>query len=174
VAFALTRLIGVLNPGTLPRSENVGVDGTMLLFALALAVLVGLTMGVIVAFQSSRSNLRPGLADGVTHSGLRSARRLRDTVVVAEIALAVMLLASWGLVGRSLVGLLRVDLGFEPTGLVTGSLTPPASRYPTTAARAGFFEQVASRLRRSPWIDRVTVTTRLPLTGSTSRVRRRS
>lgn len=170
VAFGLTKLVGVLNPGTLPRAENVGVDAPMAVFALALAVVAGLAMGAVAAFQVLRSNrrLRAGLADGVTHTGARTGRRLRDVVVATEVALAVVLLASWGLVGRSLVGLLTVDPGFDPAGLVAGTLAPPASRYPDTAARAAFFDRVTEHLRGVPGIDRVSVTTRLPMTGSTS------
>lgn len=168
VAVGLTRLIVALSPASLPRPENIAVDADAVLFAAGLAAVVGLGIGLATAVHATRLGLRSAAAEGATHSASRAGRGVRRTLVAAEVAVAVVLLAGFGMVGRSLFGLLAVDLGFDTTGLVAGTLTPPASRYPEASGRAMFYDRIADALRAVPFVDHVGVTTRLPLTGATS------
>lgn len=165
VAVVLTRLVVSLNPGNVPRADAIGVDGRVLAFVALLTIVIGIGIGIVSAVYASRLSLRPAAA---MLGASRRGRRLRRAVVISEVAVAVMLVSGFGLVSRSLFGLFAVDLGFEASGLVTGQLAPPASRYPEAPQRAEFYQQVAEHLRAVPAFDMVAVATRLPLTGSTS------
>ncbi|HSC25869.1 MAG TPA: ABC transporter permease [Vicinamibacterales bacterium] len=166
LAYVLTSLVIALQPGNLPRVENIVVDGQVLAFVTGLAVVVGLGVGLVSAVMAGREGWRSPIAGGLVRAD--SSHRIRRAVLVVQIAVAVMLFSGFGLVARSLYGLLTTDPGFVPAGLMAATVTPPRSRYPEAAQRATFYHEVAERLRAMPHIANVSVTTRLPMTGLTT------
>ena len=156
-----------LQPQGIPRLNDVRVDSTVITFTLALAVLTGLIFGLVPAFQSTRSRLASTLKEGgrgalTTHGGTR----MRGALVIAEMALAVMLLTGAGLLIRSFVRLASVDPGFHVEQALTFELSLPESRYEQEARQIAFFEQLLPRLRSVPGVQDVGAVLSLPLSGS--------
>jgi putative ABC transport system permease protein len=162
-------LIAVAPPG-LPRVDAVGMNGAVFAFALAMTTLVGLIIGVASALgaQHGGNAGAGGLRDKLQH-GARSvsgggavARRM---LVVAEVALAIVLLASTGLLMRSLTRVFAIEPGFDPSRLLTMQVIESGSAYQSDTARREFFEQAIAAVRALPGVQRVAVTSQLPLSG---------
>lgn len=112
-AVAGVKLLLLLQPGDLPRMSEVRVDAVVLVFAVGVSVLAAVAMGMITAWRSTRGALREGLSEAQrTQGGTMSSERVRRTLVVGQIAMAVVLLVAAGLFARSFMQLLRVDPGF--------------------------------------------------------------
>lgn len=116
------RLLLALSAGQLPRGTNVHLDGTVLLFALALSILTGLLFGLLPAVRASKTVLAGTLREA-GRSVAGGAQRLRSALVIAEVALAVVLVVGAGLMTRSFVQLLKVDPGFRPDHLLAVNFT---------------------------------------------------
>ncbi|MCG8462177.1 MAG: FtsX-like permease family protein, partial [Holophagales bacterium] len=127
-----TRVLVALAPAGTPRIEEVSLDGAVVAFAVGLSLLTGLAFGVLPALLGSRLDLSTVLRPGGRVEGAGQGR-LRAGLVVAEIALALCLLLGAGLLAKSFWGLTRVDVGFEPRGVVTASFQMPTARYPEAA-----------------------------------------
>jgi putative ABC transport system permease protein len=159
-------LVG-LQPAGIPRLEDVRVDGTVIVFTLGLAVLTGLIFGLVPAFQSTAS----GLAGTLKESGRgavsnRAGARMRSALVVAEMALAVVLLAGAGLLIRSFTKLASVDPGFHAEQALTFELSLPDARYAEEERQIAFFDQLLPRLRSIPGVQSAAGVLSLPLSGS--------
>lgn len=157
-----------LAPPDLPRIGDVHVDARVVAFTLGMAIVVGTLVGIAPAIAASRPDLRGALQEsGRGNAGSSpTRRRLRATLVVAEIALAVVLTIGAGLLLRSYVTLLAVDPGFKPEQLLTLQLNVP-DRLTTSDARRAFYEEFFARMEGLPGVTAVGGTTRLPL-GSTN------
>jgi putative ABC transport system permease protein len=130
--FGLASLLAIA-PDDLPRASEIGMDAGVLVFAIALSILTGLVFGLAPAVQILRSDPATGLREGgrsVTGSGLR----LRRALVVAEVAVAVVLLVGAGLMLRSFQVLLDVDLGMRPEGVLVSRISLDRARYGGDAA----------------------------------------
>jgi putative ABC transport system permease protein len=154
-----------LEPQGIPRLDAVRVDGTVALFTVSLSVLTGLIFGVFPAIQSTR-----GLAGALKEGGrgavtTRGGARLRGALVIAELALAVMLLVGAGLLMRSFVRLQAVDPGFHTEQALTFDLTLPDARYAEDAQRVGFFDQLMPKLTALPGVRAAGTVMGLPLSG---------
>ena len=167
LALALTRVLVVLNPGNLPRTDGVAVDLTVGLYTAAIAILVGVAIGLIMAVQASRTDATAHLAAG-SRRAAGGSQRVRRALLVGEIALAMVMLTGFGLLAKSLATILAVNTGFTSAGLITARVSPPSSRYPEAANRAAFYDAVLERLRAAPVVTSASVVTRVPLTGSFS------
>jgi len=142
-----------LEPGTLPRLDEVRLDARALAFALVLSVGTGLLFGVVPAVRARRFDLRGGLAEGGRAlSGARSAARTRNALVLAEVALASVLLVGAALLLRSFVGLTRVDPGVSVDGILTARVTLPRSRYDDPARQVAFADALLDRARALPGV----------------------
>ena len=142
-----------LEPGTLPRLDEVRLDARALAFALVLSVGTGLLFGVVPAVRARRFDLRGGLAEGGRAlSGARSAARTRSALVLAEVALASVLLVGAALLLRSFVGLTRVDPGVSVDGILTARVTLPRSRYDDPARQVAFADALLDRARALPGV----------------------
>jgi putative ABC transport system permease protein len=158
-------LLIALQPQGIPRLDDVRVDGTVIIFTLATALLTSLLFGVVPAFHATRamsSTLKEGGRGTVS---TRSGSRMRGALVVAEMALAVMLLVGAGLLMRSFVRLQAVDPGFRPAQTLTFELTLPDVRYQEDATRIAFFDQLLPRLRALPGVRSAGAVMGLPLSG---------
>ena len=135
-------------------------------FTIAVSALTGLLFGILPALQVSRADLNEGLRDGGRGTaGSRRAHRTRNLLVVAEVALAMVLLVGAVLLLQTFVRLLNVDAGFRPAGVLTVEVSLPRTAYPPPAA-ADFFDRVLARLRGVPGIQHVAVTSGVPLSGA--------
>ena len=142
-----------LDPGTLPRLDEVRLDARALAFALVLSVGTGLLFGVVPAVRARRFDLRGGLAEGGRAlSGARSAARTRYALVLAEVALASVLLVGAALLLRSFVGLTRVDPGISVDGILTARVTLPRFRYDDPARQVAFADALLDRARALPGV----------------------
>jgi putative ABC transport system permease protein len=167
LAAGAVRLAQGVATEVLPRLEQARLDGTVLLFSLGLCAATALAFGVVPALHASRGDLQDGLRHGGRGSSDGVARRRLRALFVAEAAVAVVLLTGAGLLIRSLVGLLSVDPGFEPQGVVTIPIDLPTSRYAEPARQADFFRQLLARIDGIPGVRTAAATSYLPLSGST-------
>lgn len=150
-------------PETLPRVNEIGLDWQVVMFALALAVLTGLLCGLIPAFAAARTAVNEALKEG-GRTGTAGAghARLRSLLVVAELAVALVLLTAAGLLLRSFEKMRSIDLGFRADHTLTASYSLPRQQYSTQTAIDGFNLALRSRLEQLPGVQAVGFTTLLP------------
>ncbi|HVQ28954.1 MAG TPA: ABC transporter permease [Vicinamibacteria bacterium] len=154
-----------------PRAASIGVAWPVGLFALALSALTGIAFGILPALQASRFDLNASLnEEGRGGSGSRRHRRTRAALVVAEIAVALVLLVGAGLLLRSFSALTRVAPGFEPDHLVVVNVPLSARRYGDDAARTAAITRMLDRVRALPGVAGAAVTTLLPMQGAGSTI----
>ena len=166
LAYGGLRLLLKLAPEGLPRIENVSIDNAALGFALALTVLTGMVFGLVPALHASRPNLNETLKEG-SRTGSDGSRRqkLRSTFVVVEIALALVLLISAGLLIKSFVRLQAVNPGFNAENLLTTSIGLPSAKYREGHQRIAFFNQLLTGIASLPGVQVAGVTNSLPMSG---------
>lgn len=163
VAAAGTRALAQLDAISIPLLRGVRTDGAALVFTAALAVVAGLVFGLAPAFQARPATLHASLKDAARGSTEgRGRRRVRGALVVSEIAVACVLLVGAGLLIRSLVRLLDVDMGFQPAGAAAIRVDPD-SRYATREQRDAYIDEVLRRVRETPGIEAAGITDALPL-----------
>jgi len=168
IAYGAVQGLVATVPVDLLRVEAIKIDGTVLIFTLAIALLTGLLFGIAPAVHASRADLHDALKDGARTAGEGHGHWLRRTLVVAEVALALTLLVGAGLLIRSFERLQGVDPGFEPTNLVTFSVALPRAKYEEPASRAAFYEALHQRLASLPGVEAVGGTSTMPFGGSWS------
>ena len=133
IARSLLLVLARIHPPNLPRVDQIGIDGTVLLFVTGAAVLTGVAFGIIPALQAATPRLSD--ATKVVTPTYTAASRGRFGLVAGEVALALMLAAGAGLMIRSLIQLQALDLGFAPAGVVSAQVLLPAARYPPDPAQ---------------------------------------
>ena len=169
VALAGLRLLVWLGADQLPRGPEIGLNGAVLLFTLALAVAGGLLLGSIPLAQLLRRDLRGVLqAESRGATANRSTIWVRSGLVTAQVALAFLLLIGAGLLLGSFRAAQSVDPGFREEGLWSGFLALPGLRYPDDPARARFVDELLVELRASPGVVNAAISTQLPFTGNNS------
>jgi putative ABC transport system permease protein len=161
LAWWSTSALSALGPKEIPRVNEVSIDRTVLLFSLAASILTGLLFGLTPALGASRVDLNDALKARATAG--RAQHGLRNLLVVTEIALAFILAAGAGLLGRSFIHLLNVDPGYDPHHVLTLSTYVYGARYQKAEAELGYYNQVMERLRTTPGIESVAMTSELPL-----------
>ena len=168
VAAGLTSALLALAAGELPRASEVRLDGAVLGFSLLLSMVTGLLFGLIPAWRTSSWNVHHMLREGGRGAVGADSGRLRTGLIVAEVALAVILVVGAGLMGRSFIALMDVDPGFQPDKLIAVQFTINTARYPSPAPppsspgspppRPGpapytrFYTQVIEKVRTVPGI----------------------
>jgi putative ABC transport system permease protein len=158
LAFGGTRLIRTFGPGNLPRLNDLSLDLRVLGWALAISLLAGILVGLAPAMTAIRRDLRPsGEEGGKSVSGGTSSRRIRRGLVVAEFALAIVLLVGAGLLVRSWWYVNNIDLGFTPERvLVMGVSTPTTFNAP--AQRAQLYQRVLEQMQSVPGVESAGIT----------------
>jgi putative ABC transport system permease protein len=150
----------------IPAWHSLAVDGRVIVYTALMTLVVGLLFGAAPALNASRVNLQQALKQGGRGSSTGGrGGRLRRGLVVSELSLALMLLASTGLMVKSFAGILAVDLGFRSDHLLTMDLTLPSARYRDTRAMAAFYSGLSARVRALPGVRAMALITGLPLTG---------
>jgi putative ABC transport system permease protein len=164
LAYAAVQGMLRLAPAGLPRLDQVAVNLDVFLFTFVVAALAGIGGGLLPATAARRANIGSLMRQG-GRSIARAGRRIRTTLVVAEVALALVLLAGAGLLVRSLGRLLAVDPGFDPGGLVTLELDPFGSRYDSVATIEAYYQKILEGVRALPGVTGAATTTQLLLSG---------
>ncbi|MEW6206899.1 MAG: ABC transporter permease [Acidobacteriota bacterium] len=160
-------LLRSLGPADFPRLDEIGVDAGLIVFTFTVSLLTGLVFGIAPALQASKFNLSDSLKEGSnTSTDTRSRHRLRRWLVASEIALALVLLVGAGLLIRSFYWLQQVDLGFEPSNLLTMRLSLPQAKYREPVRQRAFFEQLINRVEALPDVASAGMVNHLPLSGT--------
>jgi putative ABC transport system permease protein len=164
-------LILRLVPSNIPRLNEVRIDWVVLAFALAISVLTGLAFGLAPALQSAKTALSSAIREGARGPGYGAKTgRLRDALIVSELAFAVVLMVGAGLLLRTLRDLLQENPGFNPTQVVAANLSLPEPNDPKTdsylsiAQQTSFNRELLRRMRAIPGIELTAITSDLPTT----------
>jgi putative ABC transport system permease protein len=166
---ALLSLIVALSATALPRVVSTQIDAGALLFTFLVAVGTGILFGLAPALEASRGVHHETLKEGGRGgSEGRTSQRLRKLFVVAEAALAILLLTGSGLLLRSFVKLLQVDPGFRPENVLTAQIALPTAKYPKPGQQRAFFQELVARAQRLPGVQAAGAISNLPLGGSNS------
>lgn len=162
IAIASVKGLLAWTPIRIPRADGVGVDLSVLVFATLIAAVTAIVFGLVPAVFMSRAELQDGLKEGSRGTGARG-KKLRSGLVVAEVALAVMLLSGAGLLIRSVDKLLSVNAGLDPTSSVTIDLQLPDAAYREWERVDQFYATLTQALRPNPEIVGVGAANFLPL-----------
>jgi predicted permease len=154
---------------TVPRIGETNIDMTVLLVTLGVSVLTGILFGLIPALASGKPELTEALKEGGrgSTSGIRR-NRIRNALVIAEVAIALVLLVSAGLLMKSFVRIQNVNPGFNPHGIVTMELSVPVAKYARGKPVIDFYAEVERRVKALPGVQHVAFTSILPLSGTNS------
>jgi putative ABC transport system permease protein len=157
-------LIALAPEGTLPRVEQIGIDGWVLVFTFAISLITGLGFGILPACQATRTRLQESLGQsGRSLTGRHE--RLRGALVISEIALALVLLTGAGLMLKSLLRLRAGETGFQPENVITMSLDLPDNVYQKADQIHSFQERTLEKLRQLPGVSAAAVVNWLPFGG---------
>jgi putative ABC transport system permease protein len=137
----------------LPRTTDLSFDGAALAFAIAMAIVTPIVFGLIPSLQTARPRHGSALTSGGRTGGSAMRSRTRSTLIVVEVALAVMLVAGSTLLLRSLDRLLRIEPGFAPAGLLTVGVSLPTERYGSDLLRANFFGSLVEQVGVIPGVE---------------------
>ncbi len=158
-----------LNAANLPATARVGVDVSVLGFALIVSIATGLLFGLMPALQTARTNLHECLKEGGRGAvGPRGSLALRRGLVVSTVALALTLLVAAGLLTRSFARLVDVDPGFRPDHLLTFNLSLPQAKYPNDTVRTAVLERITAAVNAVPGVASAGGTSEIPFGGSWS------
>ncbi len=159
-------LVALIPDGLIPREAQIRLNVPVLLFSLATAVVTAVLFGLAPALQTARKDLVEPLKDsGKGVSGGFRRGRLRNALVVLEVALSLVLLSGAGLLMRSFIRLQQVDLGFNPDNILFARLPFPRGQYKTAAEKQRFYRQLLARLQAMPGVLAATETTTVPPFG---------
>lgn len=163
IALALggVELFQSLNPGNLPRVDEVRLDGGVLLFVAAVTLGTAFLFGVLPALGASRSGLRSRMGRRGAAGGRRS--RWQGALVVAELALAVVLVVGAGLMVRTFGELTSIEPGFETAGTMSMAVSLPTTRYPDAASSVQFYRDLLRRVEELPGVASAAAVRSLPL-----------
>ena len=166
VAYGAVGILRNVIPDSIPRSGDIGLDVTALGFALVVALVAGLAVGLLPAIRAMRPNLGVVIQESGRGAGFgRRARLIINGLVASEVALAIILLIGAGLMVRSFDRLTDVDPGFRTEGVVTVAVALPRSRYPDSEAQRLFFSQIVERVRGLAGVEEVGAVSALPMSS---------
>ena len=168
LATWIVKLFVASRPVTIPRIDMIGVDGRVIAFAAALSIVTGIVFGLVPALRASSPDLLSALKQTGRTGGTSPSRRFRSLLVVAEVALALVLLVGAGLMIRSFARLMAIDPGFDPAGVVTMRLTLPAAKYRDLERWTAFHEDLVNRVSAVAGAAAVGINTAIPLEGGGS------
>jgi putative ABC transport system permease protein len=163
-AVGIRLLVGAA-PSSIPRLGSIQLDGMVLGFTFAVALVTGLLFGILPARLVVRPDLARTLREGGRGSGRKAGSRSRRALVIAEVALSVMLLAGAGLLIRSFNRLMSVDPGFRTAGSISFSLSLPAAKYPLGPRQTDFVRGMMERMQGIPGVQAAGGAMGMPLTG---------
>ena len=165
IAVGGVRTLVALQPTNLPRIQNVDVDLTAMMFAVLVALVTAVALGLATAVRASKQDVRETLAEGTrTMAGGRTSERIRQSLVVAQVALTIVLLAGAGLLARSFVNLMAIDPGFHTeNALLVDSQWTFSNDAAIQQRRKSTQEELLTRLRSVPGVQNVGLVSSHPL-----------
>ena len=167
LAAGCLRLLRLLPPGTIPRIEEVSLDAGVLIFSLILCVVTGVAFGLVPSLLASHRDVNEILKESGRGSNEgRKSRSSRAALVMVEVAVAVVLVSSAGLLLKSFGNLMHVDPGFSPSNVTTFLMTLPKSRYPQPTQQAEFYRRLVESVQSLPGVESAGVSSFLPLAGA--------
>ncbi|HEY4319574.1 MAG TPA: ABC transporter permease [Gemmatimonadales bacterium] len=167
IAYASVKALVTAGPANIPRVGEIAIDGRVALFTLAIALMTGAVFGLVPAAQLWRTNLQGALKDGSrggTHD--RAGQRVRKSLVVAEVALALTLLTGGGLLLKSFAKLAQVSPGFTSYHVLTFGVALPAARYRSDTTSIAFWDALLPALSRVPGVESAGATSVVPFGGN--------
>lgn len=160
-----TSLIPAIVPESLPRMNEIGLNGSVLFFVMAVSVVTGLFLGLIPALRLSISDLQQTLKVKSTGSSEKSVHRLRNALVITEVALTVVLATGAALLTKSFQQLVQVNPGFQTQDRTTLTLSLPRTQYPEDPQRIAFFQEMLGQIRTLPGVIAAGANASLPMQG---------
>jgi len=166
LAFLGTRLFVSLAPAGTPRLDSVAVNGRILIFAALATLGSGVLFGLFPALRASTVNLRQDLGQSQRTSDLGGGSKLRSAMVASQMGVALLLLVGAGLLLKTFSELNRVDLGYDPDGVVAAFIFLNGDRYPEAQDRHNFVDELQSGIGTLPGVEAVGIVSTLPLSGA--------
>jgi putative ABC transport system permease protein len=164
----LLKLLIAISPANSPRVQEIGIDWRVFLFALGVTILAGLLFGLVPALHTSRPDLNETLKESGRQGGPGSSRnRIGSVLIVSEIALSFILLASAGLLIKSFINLRRIDPGFTADNVLAFRLAVTSASYDSNEKRAQLWRQLVDQVKATPGVESVGAILSLPLGGDT-------
>src|SRR5262247_1882430 len=162
--WGLEGMMALLPKDMIPRADEINIDWRVLLFAFGASILTGVISGLAPALQTLRVDVIRNLKEGAGKTGAEVARgRLRNVLVVVEIALALTLTVGAGLLLRTFANLRGVEKGFDARNTLTFHISPRGERYKTVANMNDLYRRALERLRSLPGVEAAALTNQLPL-----------
>jgi putative ABC transport system permease protein len=161
-----TGLLIAVSPDSIPRLREVGMDMWVLGFTILISLITGVVFGLAPALQSSKTDLNEALKEGGGKASAGVQRnRIRSVLVISEVAIALLLLISAGLLIKSFLNLHKVAPGFNPQNVVTMRVPLPESKYSEPPQARAFYQDLLGRVKVLPGVQSAGVTSSIPLTG---------
>jgi putative ABC transport system permease protein len=159
------RLVGHVAQASIPRMEQVAMDPLVFGFTAAVSLLTGVLFGLAPSLQASRPDLNASLKEGGRSAGRQIPIRLRNGLVISELALALTLSVGAGLLTKSFVRLLHVPLGFNPENVLTMLVSLPPGKYAEAHQVSSFVQKMVSQTQTLPGVQSAAAVYPLPLSG---------
>ncbi len=154
LAYLGLNILLALAPKDVPRLEQVGIDGRVLIFSLLISMLTAIIFGLVPAWQASKPDLNEALKEGGRGATTGAqGKQVRNALVVAEVAIALVLLIGAGLMIRSFLYLQKVNVGFNPDNLLTLRVQLSGTKYREGTTVANFYQQLTERLEALPGVE---------------------
>lgn len=166
LAAAILPAVRAFSPGSVPRLAETRLDANVLLFSVFLSFLTGILFGLVPALQATSGALHESLKEGARGSSGGHRGKLRAVLVVAEMAIAVVLMTGAGLLMQSFSQLMKVNLGFSSDHRMTFLLNLPPNRYAQSEIQRQFYRQLSERVKTLPGVESAGLTSYLPLSGA--------
>ncbi|HEX8813413.1 MAG TPA: ABC transporter permease, partial [Terracidiphilus sp.] len=164
LGWAAMRALAAWAADELPEGLSLALDWRVLVFTLGVSALAGILFGIVPAVQLARVDLNAALREeGRGSSAGRGRARMKDALVVGQVALSLMLLIGAGLLIRSFVRLMQVETGFDPENVLTMNVSLSTQRYGDAAKQTVFFDDVLQRVRTLPGVKSAAVSAALPM-----------
>jgi putative ABC transport system permease protein len=148
-----------------PAMRDIHIDWQVFLFVSGIALLTALVFGLIPAFMSWRTDVNKNLKEGGKGSGKGGGNRLRNMIVIVEVALGVVLTISAGLNAKSYSQLLSIDIGYNPKNALAMDIAPLESKYSDGRKIAAFYKAVLEKVKQMPGVENASVASIIPLAG---------
>lgn len=162
-------LLRALGSHTVPRIAEANLDLRVLLVTLVASIFTGILFGLVPALASSKPELTEALKEGGRGSTTGTRRnRVRNALVISEVALALVLLVGAGLLLKSFARLQNVDPGFDPRNVLSMEVSLPVAKYPRGKPVTDFYAEIIRRVQTLPGVEAVALTSILPLSGTNS------
>lgn len=167
LAAAGVSLVKVFGPLDIPRLQETTLNLRVCCFAVVLTLLTGIGFGLVPAFASASNNLMGALREGDSRSIGGSGKKTRGALLIFEVALALMLVVSAGLLCRTFFGLLTVDPGFDPTRVLTFEVALPPSKYQDVDRAVALYHNLLEQIQALSGVEQVGVVAAVPMDGGT-------